>query len=507
MIWEALSKAALMGTSRHQLPEEVKNKLEQVGISFAGGSAQAILEGAAVYYNIQRAGFPLANIPVEDMRMAEEDSNPTVSKELSRYLLLILSGRYTMVLKEYLLLLQHYQKAIPPVHLPTLFILSSKKKDIWELVEPLLGQRERHLLRHNPAWSDLADEPDTEKWEHSTINKRLKIFRFLRREAPDKATALLAESWNTLDFPSKLALLQGLEDHLGTYDEAFLEERLGDSRKEIRLQAAQLLSYISDSALQERLLAHGRDILYANEAGSILLMMPESLSAELKEDGINPKKSKYKGREAAVITFEILRKIPPRHWEAHLRKSIVDCIRSAQKNKYGELIIESWARAALRFNDLRWIESILRYWWRRQDVKSWSSALGKELMVQLSNPVFNEMVVQHFQQQEGLIEADSFIGKLLATGTHYWDRKTSALIISGFQNWMLHARTYNWNFWHYKHILKIAGYRADPALLQAFKEGWNSHSPMWEQWRPSVDSMLRVLQFRKELREKFKSNG
>ena len=501
MIWDELSKAALMGTDRYQLSEEVLAVLDKLGINTKEQAAQAVMEGAAIYYNIQRAGFPL-----EQMENIVEVPKFNTGKRLAngviaRYFQLILSGRYLKVLPEILELCREHNIQLPAEQLPKFFDLSLGRPPFWQSLQPLLEERERWLLRQNPEWSSLADLPSDEGTSVVTVEEQAAMLRYLRRATPEKAAAFLEPYWQELAYQEKRLLLQQFVIGLGKHDEPFLQNCREDNRKEVRSAAAELLIDIPDTALQTELLEQGAAIIEIVQ-GSLKIHLP---NPKHLPKGISTQKSKFKGSKQAVAAYTIIARIPPRNWESHFNRPIVDCLRMMGRSQEKRLLIHGVAQAALRFQDLRWVEAILRYWWRLDDTPNWSSTLGKNLMTALPKPVFNEIVVQHFHQETGLVEEDSFIGQLIGIGTHHWENRVAALIINGFQQWANTSQSYYWNVWHYKRILKVAAYRVDPQLLDSFQQGWNPRSPVWPRWEGDVERMLKTLAFRKDVHKAFRA--
>ena len=58
-MWEELKKAALLGTGKHQLPEQELAYLEKIGIDMSRDPAHVLLDGLAMWSNIKKAGMEL----------------------------------------------------------------------------------------------------------------------------------------------------------------------------------------------------------------------------------------------------------------------------------------------------------------------------------------------------------------------------------------------------------------------------------------------------------------
>ncbi len=503
MIWEELTKIALIGTERSKLPEHILDALARIGVDAEADPARVVLEGAALYHQLRRAGFPVPDYKGEKPPEIEEgqDERAAVSARAARHLRLILEGRFQPALPEYLQLLKEQQKRIPAEHLPALLYLSLKSPQLWKTVQENLGADERWLLRQNPDWAPLADRPDVESWPDAAPEERLSMLRYIRRTQPEEAAPLLESIWSEISHPEKQAFLKEMEFHPGPYDEAFLEACLNDSRKEVRTVAAQLLVRLPDSALLERLFSRARGLFREEKGKGPSLQLPDKPDDELKKAGIGAGKKPYPGGKRAALAYSILSKISPKRWEEHFGRPTVDTLRLLAGSDNKKLVLDALANAAVLHQDHRWIEAILRYWWRTNDEEAWSGSRGKLLMEHLPDPVFNEIARQHLKQNPGFIEEKSFLAQMLSLGAHSWDKALAQLVIKGFQQWLSGARAYYWNLWHYKRILEVAAYRIGPDLLENFRTGWDARSPVWYSWEKDVERFLRVLAFRKEMRE------
>ena len=501
MIWEELTKIALIGTERGNLPAEVEEALSQIGIDTEADPSRVVLQGAAIYRQLKRAGFPVYSYQGEKPPATEEAEGrrTAVSSSSARHLRLILEGSFRQALPEFLQLLKQNDNLIPAEHLPTLFYLSLKSVPLWKILQENLGPAEQWLLRQNPDWAPLACLPDIEAWPDASHPEKLGMLRYIRRTQPEDAASLLESCWNETPYTEKQTFLKEMEHQAGLYDEAFLEFCLLDSRKEVRTAAALLLARLPGSALLERLFSRAKTILHKEK--ELSLVLPEKLDDGLKRDGIGIAKKNYPGGKPAGWAFEIISRIPPQRWEAHFKVPTVDTLRLFAGSRQGKLLLDALANAAILHQDHRWMEAILRYWWRTNDEEGWSGSTGKLLMEHLPDPVFNEMAQQHLKQNPGFIEEKSFLNQMLSQGAHYWDKALAQLVVKGFQQWLSGARAYYWNLWHYKRILEVAAYRIDPGLLESFRSGWDTRSPVWYHWEKEVERFLKVLAFRKEMKE------
>ncbi len=500
MIWEALSKVALLGTERGQLPGPVKSALERIGLPANQAPEQLLLEGAALYHYLRKAGFPAA----AGTRPAGLPGASTSLRQLppaaARQLAHVVSGRFRGALPEALHLLHTGGYELPREHLPALANWGRNDPGLWQQARPLLSAFGFWLLRQNPEWSGLAETAPADVEPPGSQQALRWGLRRIRHTQPEEAPAYLNRAWEGLTYQEKAAALQEFKINLGAADEAFLEAQLTDSRKEVRRTAARLLLQIHGSAIQQQLYEEAREWLTLDRKGQLQLSYPKAISPELKKLGLfTTKKHGYPGGSSAGRAFEALSKIPPRLWETHFGQPTLDTLRLFARGNRQKLLADAVANAAILHQDHRWMEALLRYWWRTDNEERWNSALGKQLMAELPEAIFNDLALAYLQRHNGYIEEESFAGQLLCLGAHPWEAKVARQVINHFQEWVNNTQSYNWNLWHYKRLLKVAAYQAPPSLLPAFQKGWNSRSPVWGRWEAEVDNFLKTLAFRRDL--------
>ena len=181
MIWEALTKLALLGTERGQLPAEIQSALEQVGVDTSAAPEQQLLDAAALYHQLRRAGFPLLKAPQQALQAPSDDPRKQLPARAAWQLQHIVKGRYRGALTESLSLLERGKWQLPPEQLPTLFTYALKQPLFWQRLRPLIGPRGQWLLQQNPDWHQLAELEPAEEWGEADTEQQLMMLRYLRR--------------------------------------------------------------------------------------------------------------------------------------------------------------------------------------------------------------------------------------------------------------------------------------------------------------------------------------
>lgn len=500
MIWEALSKVALLGTERGQLPGQVKAALEQIGLPPNQAPEQLLLEGAALYHQLRKAGWPAA----EGARPAGLPDAASGLRPLpsiaARQLEHIVAGRFRGVLTEAMGLLQSGGYELPREHLPALANWSRNKPRLWGQIRPLVSEFGFWLLRQNPDWGGLAETAPLASEPPANHQALIWGLRRIRHTQPREAAGYLDPVWEGLTYPEKTDALREFQVNLGEDDQAFLEEQLTDTRKEVRQAAARLLLQVPGSAIQQQLYEETREWLSLDGKGHLRLDYPKQVNPQLKKLGLlTAKRYGYPGGGKADRAFEALSKVPPRLWEAHFGQPTLTTLRLFARGNRQKLLADAAAQAAILHQDHRWIEALLRHWWRTKNEERWNSALGKQLMAEVPDAIFNDLILTYLKRHNGYIEEQSFAGQLLCLGRHRWEAEVARRVIAHFREWVNGTPAHHWNLWHYKRVLKVAAYQAPPSLLPVFQNGWNSRSPVWGRWEPEVNNFLKTLTFRRDL--------
>ncbi len=500
MIWEALTKLSLLGTERGQLPGEAQQALLRLGLEADAPPEQTVLEGLALYHQLRRAGYQPA--PHEGSSDTPPPSGRrAVNAQAARILQHIVQGRYRDALPEYLRLIEAGGWQLPPEQLPALFYYAAKRPAFWDQLRPLLSARDHWLLRQNKDWQPLAERPPEDDWQECSPEERAMMLRYLRRHAPETAAGYLSPIWEDLPYTEKKSLLEQLAIGLGEADEPFLEQARQDSRKEVRQAAVRLLTLLPGARLQEELYAGAARLLRLDDQGNLRIAYPDAPGKADKRLGIGRGGAgKYAGGQKAGWAYDWLSRIPPGRWETHFKKNTLDTMRLFLRGDKHQLLADAVTNAALLHRDHRWMEALLRHWWRTDNEARWNTALGKQLMSELPEATFNQLLENHLRQHTNYLEENSLPTQWLCLGQHPWSPALSKAVVQGLQQWLAGGQSYHWNLWHYKRVLKVGAYQVHPALLSEFRHGWDKRAPAWERWAPDVDRFLKVLSFRRDMR-------
>jgi hypothetical protein len=505
MIWDELLKAAMLGTDQTDLSIELLAELETLGLDIKKPPEEILARGLAYYRALQKASAKLPRYEGDIPEKIEAEDTRVCSPKSSRHLRLILDGTFEGALPEFIALLNDRKRSLPPESLPALLDRCVKDRDLWQKIEPAVGKVGRWLIRQNPNWQLLSPRVDPEKWPGAGKEERRLILEQWRRTEPAAAVQALEKCWEELDHAEKAAFLKTLQTGLSLNDEPFLEKCLDDGRKPVRRQAAELMVQLPDSQLQQRLFTAAAEMISLEER-RLRLRPPEQLSKELIRSGIEQKNSDYaRSNQRLGWLLQIAERIPPRRWERHFDLAPEELLALAKEADKTKNFLRALARAALLHADQDWLGAIARFWSIEQEETMWTSTLGKQVLAGLSETAANTIVTRCLERNENLVDERSLAGQLLSLGLHSWEDRPALLLVKGFQNWLAGAQTMHWNLWHYKNLLTVAAYRCSPDLIPKFQTGWHTSSRIWGLWEADVERFMRILYFRKEMREEMQN--
>jgi hypothetical protein len=506
MIWDEIVKVALIGTDRSNLSTAVQESLKQQGVDISKGPTKMLLDGAALYAQLQRSGSypkPWAGALPDK---ASNESGTTCSRKSRSHLQLILKGEYLDLLPEFVYHLVKHKKLLPLDLLPSLLDQSKSNNDLWKVLRHAIGERGRWLIQQNPEWQALLFDPQIVDWETGTRDERFALLRYHREHDPAKAREYIQTTWQQDDLKSREQFLKILKTKASKYDEDFLENCLDDRRKEIRKTAASVLTHIPYSKRTDRIFNRLVDQMILNEKvggkkEKIKIQLPEELSPSLIRDGIDPASRWFKGGVKASRFGQMIAIIPPKRWEVHFEKSATDTLHLFVKTEWSELLLQAVTEATVTHRDMEWAEAILLFWLDNYSKVRWQYFNPIQLFANIDEKVFNKVALIHIQQKSALLDEESPLSLLLRNVNLPWQDLLSTTFIQSMQGWIAGETSHYWSGWHLRPILKKAAIYSNPQLFEQLVKGWSSHSYAWNSWEKEVERFLSVLKFRKDMIE------
>ena len=497
MTWKELSKVALLGTERSHLSDVTKQQLADHGIRMEAEETQILLESAAFFSQINKAAFLLPTFQGKVMAAINDTEECLVSAKSIHHLNLILKGDYERALPEFIEYLNKNNKQLSPKNLPDLLDKCLESRDFWQKIKEAIGKRGWWLLSQNPAWQSLENMPSPDDWAEGRKEERIDFLTFFREREPMKALEIMSMTWAKESFRDKVDFLNVLKIGLSKADEAFLEDALYESRKEVREAAANLLAAIPDSELVNRMFIRMTDLMnFENDI--LVIALPDEPDETAIRDGIQPISKKHLGIKAGVL-HQMLAKIPPSKWETFFEATPEKVLKIFYQNEWSKTLIPAMTEATILHKNQDWSKLLLEMWLHLGNSDLWDNEEMKTIAAMVSRDIFNQIAIQHLEKNKQLLNEKSPILQLLIGVPHTWNDHLAMLAIGRFQQWLVAAPTQFWDKLHYKILLHEAAYKCSPSLIERLKSGWGHSSQAWGFLENEVEQFLRVLIFRKEM--------
>ena len=505
--WNDLVKLALLGTDRSSLSPAMKVELQGYGIDTDKEITEVVLESAALYAPLQKAGYEPKKWEQPLLSKSPEEILASCSNKSAAHLSLILMGRYPYALTEFMQAMTNYQKCLPFELLPALLDKCVKDEILWQKIQTIIGHRGNWLIDLNLAWQKLKVDISQEKWETGTKAERVAILKKLRYEDPEEGLKLLLSTWTEDGLSEKAAFLKCLTIGLSDLDEVFLEECLDFSRKEVRGNAAILLSELPNSQLQKRIFKHLKEAIQIGKEAGIekpIILLPSPKDKTLIRDGINPKRKWKRGGETTGMLYQMVSIVPPPQWEKQFKKKPAAILHFFTLSEWAMMLVEGLANAAALHGSVDWMEAILRFWLANYNNRRWSELNIQPVLKELPNEIFNEVIFERLKVIKFLPEEHSPLIQLLQKDNCIWDDRLTNVVMMRLQDWVADNVSYSWTGIPYRNMLKRAAYTVNPRMDKKLSQLWLGDSRNWAGWEKDIQQFLTVLSFRREMLEELK---
>ncbi|MGI5272745.1 DUF5691 domain-containing protein [Nonomuraea sp. CA-218870] len=438
--WADLASTALVGTDRRPYPGD-------------------LLAAAAVETARRRAGRRPAESGAGEA--APEEEQEPIGRRAAERLARIVGGEYERLLPEWLAGAAATGRRVPPHMLPELLERGRWDRSVRAHLGVLAGRRGRWLAARNPVWTYLLDEPTGETWELGGAADRRAHLRRLRKSDPAEARRLLESTWERETPDDRAAFTEMLADGLSMDDEPFLESALDDRRREVRQEAANLLTRLPESRLSRRMAERARACLTVGPA-VILVEPPSGCDRAMERDGIRAKPPRGFGERAWWLQ-QVIARAPLSMWgeppESLLARRVPE---------WDGEVKAGWVRAAVLQRDPAWARAMFAW----DPIADLLEALG---------PGEQQELAAGFTRAHDL---DSQLIMVLGGVSPSWREPLASAVLHKI---VKVAATQPWNL---DELVRLAGERIDPGLAPLAE----SCSPA-----PSVQQVAALLRFRAEM--------
>ena len=355
--WEGLVADAVLGTERRPYTAPVVGGDLADVVAAAGdvlGAASAIWAYETVGRRPAKLRQPVAPQP------APPDDRPLLPQGALRSLSAIVGEAHLRpLLAEWLQLAAADGRRLPPEWLPMLLDLSPAERRA-EL-ESAGGPRCGWLAAQRPDWAAAGTSPRVASLARAVLDglqvewdapdeDRLAAFGAVRRADPLAARRLAERVWPGEPPVTRAAIVVRMADGLTMADEPFLEQRLDDRRKEVRLAAAALLTRLPQSRYAARMAARSRAAvrLRGRARPSVTVEPPPEIDPTDRRDSITATSA-----HPEQWALQVVGATPLDTW------SDADRLVDAAVRSGAGYLVAAWALAAERQANPEWARRLL----------------------------------------------------------------------------------------------------------------------------------------------------
>ncbi|MFC4009844.1 DUF5691 domain-containing protein [Nonomuraea purpurea] len=424
-----------------------------------------LLEAAAVEVARRRAGRR-GQSEDEQAGRAPGEERGAVGRRAAERLVRIMGGEHGRLLPEWLAAAAATGCRVPAYVLPELLETGRRDRSIRVHLGVLAGQRGRWLAGLNPAWAYLLEEPTGETWELGGAADRRAHLRALRAAEPAEARHLLESTWEQETPDDRAEFVAVLADGLSMDDEPFLEQALDDRRREVRQEAANLLTRLPESRMSRRMAERARACV-SLDGGVIVVEAPQECDKAMERDGIRAKPPRGIGERAWWLQ-QVIARAPLTIWERPPRTLL--------QMKIPDWDVEvktAWVRAAVLQRDPEWARAMF----------GWDPIAD---LLEALPPGEQQELAAGFVKKH---DVDSQLIMVLGGVSSPWHEGLATAVLHKI---VKVAATQPWNLGE---LVKLAGEHIDPALF-----------PLAESYSPveSIQQVAALLRFRADMYRELK---
>jgi hypothetical protein len=366
-----------MGTARRP-PARVERS---VGEAVPGAPEASLLDLAAIATARRRAGRRPDRATADQEAPAGPDHMPEVPAEPVATLSVLLAGHAKVpggpggLMKEWFERCAAARRRLPHRHLLAVLGLAESRPELRPAVAAIVDERGRWLARRLGTWpwverlhSDLFDPAAHDSdavtvtgigtWRTGTAAERTEVLRALRRRRPDRARALVEETWATDGAAERVTHAEALAVNLTMADEPFLETALDDRSKLVRAVAVRLLERLPGSRRAARMAARALPLVRSSDRvpHRVEMDFPAEPDAGSRRDGITDTRDEPMGL-AAWWAVQMVAGTSLPTWEAHLGAAPGVLLQRASGCDH---LLVGWRRAASAQRHPGWCTALFR---------------------------------------------------------------------------------------------------------------------------------------------------
>ena len=494
-LWAALQQSALVGVERLAVPsvlptpdvgtpatvQAVQTALQQP----APATAVQVLRASAVAAVLERAGWVPGNQvrlttalaapaqPVPELRAAPADA-----RLLSLFEAVFNDGPQDLLALGFAELDQAGLR-LPHGLLVAALNQGRQSTELREWLLPVLGERGRWLATQNPQWAYAAgvqESADAEQiWQEGSIAQRVNLLESERGSDPAKARARLETSLKELNAKERAPMVQALYQGLSMDDEPLLEKLLTDRSKEVRENAAKLLTRLPASAHSQRITGWLQAMLSKDDKGAWQIEPPTEGNKDWERDGITLQLPAYVKGERSWWLQQLVALTPLDFWLQTLNKSPEELWTWSHRSDWKSALRQGWLKALDGQYDLRWLPLL-----QSMEGDSRAQALLPPLLDQLTPEQREALWLERLQRKQGqsalidvLNNIDDSMGAvdLLSPAASQW------IVTALYKATRGKQAQGNWHSWQADQAVLACAKRLDDSELPRFADLWRTPMP------------------------------
>lgn len=494
-LWTALQQSALVGADRLAVPailttadastpasvQAVQMALQQP----AASSAAQVLRASAVAAVLERTGWVpgsqtqlKAPLTAPAMPAPESRKAPDDAKLESLIEAIITEGPQDMLAPSFAFLDQAGQR-LPHGLLVSALNQGRQSTELREWLLPVLGERGRWLATQNPQWAYAAGVQETadpeQIWQEGSVAQRVSLLETERTSDPAKARARLEASLKELNAKERAPMVAALHAGLSMDDEPLLEKLLADRSKEVRENAAQLLTRLPTSAHSLRITAWLQSMLSQDTKGDWQIEPPTEGNKDWERDGIALQLPAYVKGERSWWLQQLVMLAPIDFWRQTLDKSPEQLWEWSRRSDWKSALRQGWLRALDTQHDLRWLPLL-----QSMESDSRAQALLPPLLEQLTTEQREALWLDRLQRKQGQ-------SALIDSVNNIDDSMDAVDVLSpAISQWIVDAlytatrgkqAQGNWHSWQADRAVLACAKRLHASVLPRFADLWGVPVP------------------------------
>lgn len=494
-LWTALQQSALVGAERLAVPAILTTpdmstpasvQAVQVALQQPAASVAAqVLRASAAAAVFERTGWVPGSqiqlttsltesaLPAPELRRAPDDA------QLESLVEAIITEGPQDQLAPTFAVLNSAGLRLPHGLLVSALNQGRQSTELREWLVPVLGERGRWLAAQNPQWAYAAGVQETANaeqiWQEGSIAQRVSLLEAERETDPAQARARLEASLKELNAKERAPMVAALHAGLSMDDEPLLEKLLADRSKEVRENAAQLLTRLPASAHSQRITAWLQTMLSRDDKGEWQIEPPTEGNKDWERDGIALQLPAYVKGERSWWLQQLVALAPIDFWRQALDKSPEQLWDWSRRSDWKSALRQGWLKALDTQHDLRWLPLL-----QSMESDSRAQALLPPLLDQLTTEQREALWFDRLQRKQGqsaLIESvnniDDSMGAVdvLSPAISQWIVDALYTATRGKQ------AQGNWHSWQADQAVLACAKRLHASVLPRFADLWRVPVP------------------------------